>query len=70
MTDTTDTTDRPDALDGWERASFTAAGFEHDTYRRGSGPGVVVIHEIPRITPTGIDFANDVVDRGLRRGFR
>ncbi len=58
-------TDRPDVLDGWERASFTAAGFRHDTYRRGSGPGVVVIHEVPGITPTVIDFANDVVDRGF-----
>jgi len=53
------------ALEGWERGSFTAAGFRHDTYRRGSGPGVIVIHEVPGITPTVIRFANDVVDRGF-----
>ncbi len=61
----TDSTDRGDVLDGWERASFSAAGFRHDTYRRGSGPGVIVIHEIPGITPTVVDFANDVVERGF-----
>jgi dienelactone hydrolase len=54
-----------DVLDGWERASFSAAGFTHDTYRRGNGPGVVVIHEVPGITPSVARFANDVVDRGF-----
>lgn len=54
-----------DALDGWQRASFSAAGFTHDTYRRGTGPGVVVIHEIPGITPAVIRFADDVVGRGF-----
>ena len=58
-------TDPTDVLDGWERASFTAAGFHHDTFRRGTGPGVIVIHEVPGITPTVIDFANEVVERGF-----
>jgi dienelactone hydrolase len=53
------------SLDGWERQSFTAAGFTRDTYRQGSGPGVIVIHEIPGITPSVIRFASDVVDRGF-----
>ncbi|MFP5487449.1 MAG: dienelactone hydrolase family protein [Acidimicrobiia bacterium] len=52
-------------LAGWERQTFTAAGFERDTYRRGSGPGVIVIHEIPGITPAVLRFADDVVDRGF-----
>ncbi len=54
-----------DRVAGWERASFSAAGVRHDTYRRGSGPGVIVIHEIPGITPAVIDFADAVVDRGF-----
>ena len=54
-----------DVLDGWERSEFSAAGMTHDTYRRGSGPGVVVIHEIPGITPLVTKFANEVVDRGF-----
>lgn len=54
-----------DVLQGWERDSFTAAGFTRETWRRGSGPGVVVVHEIPGITPKVTAFANDVVDAGF-----
>ena len=58
-------TEHAPALDGWERNTFTAADITHHTYRRGSGPGVIVVHEIPGITPSVIDFANDVVERGF-----
>jgi len=54
-----------DVLAGWQKGSFTAAGFTRDTYRRGSGPGVIVVHEVPGITPTVTKFANDVVDAGF-----
>ncbi len=54
-----------DILQGWELDSFTAAGMTYPTYRRGSGPGVVVIHEIPGITPLVTRFANEVVDAGF-----
>jgi dienelactone hydrolase len=52
-------------LDGWELGEFSAAGMTHPTYRRGTGPGVVVVHEIPGITPLVTEFANEVVDRGF-----
>ena len=52
-------------LAGWEKSSFTAAGFTRDVYRKGSGPGVVVVHEIPGITPKVLQFAEDVVARGF-----
>ena len=35
------------------------------TYRRGTGPAVIVIHEIPGLTPLVAKFANEVVDRGF-----
>ena len=35
------------------------------TFRRGSGPGVIVVHEIPGITPKVAQFANDVVAAGF-----
>ena len=54
-----------DVLTGWTREQFTAADITHDTYRRGSGPGVIVVHEIPAITPNVARFANEVVDRGF-----
>lgn len=53
-----------DVLAGWQKGSFTSADVTRDTYRRGSGPGVVVVHEIPGITPSVAKFANDVVDAG------
>jgi dienelactone hydrolase len=54
-----------DVLAGWEVGSIAAAGMEHPTYRRGTGPGVIVIHEIPGITPLATRFANEVVDAGF-----
>ena len=34
-------------------------------YRKGTGPVVIVVHEIPGITPAVERFANDVVDAGF-----
>lgn len=50
----------------WESEGFTSAGITHQVWRSGSGPGVVVIHEIPGITPTVARFAEDLVDAGFR----
>ena len=52
-------------LDSWTPGSYTADGITHPTYRKGSGPGVIVIHEIPGITPAVIAFAEEVVARGF-----
>jgi dienelactone hydrolase len=52
-------------LDGWVEGSFTAAGFTRQTFRRGTGPAVVVVHEIPGITPKVAAFANDLVAAGF-----
>lgn len=52
-------------LSQWSRGTFTAAGITHDTYRRGSGPGIVLVHEIPGITPSVLRFANDLVGAGF-----
>jgi len=53
------------AIDTWVKSSFTAAGLTRDVYRKGSGPGVVVVHEIPGITPKVLAFADDVVAAGF-----
>jgi dienelactone hydrolase len=58
------------ALSGWERgehtgASLAGASLTFPTYRKGSGPGVIVIHEIPGITPQFITFAEEVVAAGF-----
>jgi len=54
------------ALDDWTLGSHTdASGMTHPTYRRGSGPGVVIVHEIPGITPDVLAFAEEVVAAGF-----
>ena len=52
-------------LASWTVGSQTANGVTHPTYRKGSGPGVIVIHEVPGITPNVIAFAEEVVARGF-----
>lgn len=54
-----------DVLDGWAAAPFTAAGVTHDVYTRGSGPGVVLLPEIPGLTPQVMGLANHLVDAGF-----
>ena len=52
-------------LTDWIKGSFTAATMTRDTYRRGAGPVVIVVHEIPGITPAVERFANEVVEAGF-----
>jgi dienelactone hydrolase len=53
-----------DPLDTWTHGTHTADGITHPTYRKGTGPGVVLIHELPGMTPEVIAFADEVVDAG------
>jgi dienelactone hydrolase len=53
------------ALATWTRGSHTYDGTTHPTYRKGSGPGVVVIHEIPGMTPAVIAFGDEVAAAGF-----
>lgn len=53
-----------DPLSDFERGSFTAQGKERTVFRLGSGPAVIVMAEIPGITPNVASFARRVADRG------
>jgi dienelactone hydrolase len=55
----------PDALADFESDSFTAEGRTRPLYRTGSGPAVIVMSEIPGITPRVAGFARQVADAGL-----
>ena len=62
----TDAVDDGEVLAGWELGSFTAAGIDPSDLPQGAaGPGVIVVHEIPGITPLVTQFANEVVDAGF-----
>lgn len=52
-------------LDGFSDGTFTHEGKERPVFRRGTGPAVVVIHEIPGITPLVADFGRRVADAGF-----
>src|SRR5690349_9278468 len=54
-----------DALDGFTETEFTADGITRPVYRAGSGPGVIVIHEVPGVTPLVAAFGRRVVDAGF-----
>jgi len=54
-----------DLLETWTSSSHTHDGTTHPTYRKGTGPGVIIIHEIPGLTPAVIGFAEEVVAAGF-----
>jgi dienelactone hydrolase len=51
-------------LDGYERDTFTAEGTTREVLRAGSGPAVIVIHEVPGVTPQVADFGRRVAAVG------
>ncbi len=55
-----------EVLVGWDRGTFTSGNTTRDTYSKGEGPGVVIVHEIPGVTPKVVAFADDVVAAGFR----
>jgi len=56
-------------LDSWTLGEHTdlvnGVDVTHPTYRKGTGPGVIVIHEIPGLTPSVIGFGEEVVAAGF-----
>jgi dienelactone hydrolase len=46
-------------------APFTGGGYTHDVYRKGAGPGVVLIPELPGIHPGVLGLGNHLVDNGF-----
>lgn len=54
----------PPAIEGFEQSPFSHGGITHPVYRGGTGPCVIVIHEIPGLHPGVVDFARRVLARG------
>jgi dienelactone hydrolase len=52
-------------LENFTETTFTYDGDARTVYRAGSGPGVVVMSEMPGITPKVAEFAQRVVDAGF-----
>ena len=54
----------PDSLSDFTRTTFTHDGTTRDVYRLGEGPAVIIMAEIPGITPKVADFARRVAGIG------
>ena len=52
-------------LESFSETSFTHEGITHPVLRGGSGPGVVIMHEVPGITPEVAGFAERVAAAGF-----
>ena len=52
------------ALEGFTKESFEADGKRRDVFRMGNGPAVIVISEIPGITPLVAEFGRKVAAAG------
>src|SRR5918995_6724748 len=53
------------ALDGFAESTFTHNGVSRQVFRSGTGPAVIVIHEVPGLHPQVIAFGRRVVDAGF-----
>jgi dienelactone hydrolase len=53
------------ALKDYARFRFTHGGRTRTVYRKGSGPAVVVMHEMPGLHPQVIRFADRVAEAGM-----
>jgi len=54
-----------DALSDFERFEFTEMPYTRPVYRKGTGPAVIVIHEIPGLHPLVLDFPRAIAAAGM-----
>ena len=52
-------------LQDYALSDFNAGAWARPVYRRGSGPAVIVIHEVPGLHPLVVDFADRLVAAGM-----
>jgi dienelactone hydrolase len=53
------------ALSAYDKFAFADGAWTRDVYRRGRGPAVIVIHEIPGLHPLMVRFADRVAAAGM-----
>jgi dienelactone hydrolase len=54
-----------DALAGYDRFDFTDGPWTRQVFRKGAGPAVIIIHEIPGLHPGVVRFADHVAAAGM-----
>ncbi len=53
------------ALDQFERFSFEFDAVTRDVFRAGTGPGIIVMHEVPGLYPQDIALGMRLVKEGF-----
>ena len=53
------------ALKDYQKIRFKAEGWTRTVYKKGTGPAVIIIHEIPGLHPLVIRFADHVAAAGM-----
>jgi dienelactone hydrolase len=53
-------------LEAFEESEFSHQGVTHRVFACGTGPGVIIMHEVPGIYPAVAEFAERVVAAGFR----
>ena len=53
------------ALSAYTKFDFTHASRTYPVYRRGAGPAVIIMHEMPGLHPLVIQFADRVAEAGM-----
>ena len=56
---------RNKVLSAYTKFSFGAGPWVRDVYKRGAGPAVIVIHEVPGLHPGVVRFADRIVEAGM-----
>ena len=52
-------------LNNYQCSTFDDGRWQRPVYRRGSGPAVIIIHEMPGLHPLVVRFADRIVDAGM-----
>jgi dienelactone hydrolase len=52
-------------LDDFSVAEFASGGVSHRVYRKGAGPDVLLMHELPGMTPQFIGLARTIAEAGF-----
>jgi dienelactone hydrolase len=52
-------------IEGFSKFEFEDNGIKHLVFRKGKGPGVLLMHELPGLTPKCVELANGIVNAGF-----
>ena len=52
-------------IPGFHSFAFKHNGIDHTVYKAGTGPGILIMHELPGMARPCIDFAKRIIDAGF-----